>query len=582
MSDPPEHQNAAPDSTPPEPSRDVPTQVARPLPPRWTALRVLTFADLKVLWRSWLCRGFVIATALLTVLSLKGMEAEQKVASQMLEAVYVTYLLVWMHGVIFIAGAALSREQDCLNDAILSRGITRGEYISGKLLARSLAVLFMIGAVLVPCSFWAIRQDTLVRREGGYVAALAHNTRIEAWEPRKVFAGADGSIAELSVELGDSVRAGEVLALLDDRLLFDQLETERRAEDTARNEVANAQRRYEDAQRAVAHAEDAIARAERGLIAKDLLSRLEQADRETDLRARKRDLQQTHNQLRVAGDEIGTAERSVENAQARVREARKRLAQATVTAPISGYVTELPVQATQPVGYGTHLLTLAPLDEFQIQVPVYQFDDFKRLRTGLTAHIKIGATEYTGTIERLGATTQDDRWGRTSNFVIVRFQGDGTLGLLGQNADVRLVLPPPEEKITRVGAILDTLTGRGVDDLDSRTASVTTGWMFVALGKVLGCALLLVVLTILLLTLTRSTLVAVLVAVGLWHVSNLLFDFAGLPDLSYLEMVRSMDKVLGGVARVGQELSTLAWLGGISLAFALITQLLFISRDPPK
>jgi hypothetical protein len=67
------------------------TQVARPLPSRWTALRVLTFADLKVLWRSWLCRGFVIATALLTVLSLKGMEAEQKVASQMLEAVYVTY-----------------------------------------------------------------------------------------------------------------------------------------------------------------------------------------------------------------------------------------------------------------------------------------------------------------------------------------------------------------------------------------------------------------------------------------------------------------------------------------------------------
>jgi hypothetical protein len=42
------------------------------------------------------------------------------------------------------------------------------------------------------------------------------------------------------------------------------------------------------------------------------------------------------------------------------------------------------------------------------------------------------------------------------------------------------------------------------------------------------------------------------------------------------------DKVLGGVARIGQELSTLAWLGGISLAFALITQLLFISRDPPK
>ena len=58
-----------------------------------------------------------------TVLELKGMQAQQKAASQMLEAVYATYLLVWMHGVIFIAGAALSRESDCLNDAVLSRGV---------------------------------------------------------------------------------------------------------------------------------------------------------------------------------------------------------------------------------------------------------------------------------------------------------------------------------------------------------------------------------------------------------------------------------------------------------------------------
>jgi multidrug efflux pump subunit AcrA (membrane-fusion protein) len=545
-------------------------------------LRVLTVADLSVMSRSWLCRGFVLASALLSVLALKGMQAEQKVASQMLEAVYATYLLVWMHGVIFIAGAALSREQDCLNDAILSRGITRGEYITGKLIARSLAVFTMIGVILVPCSFWAIRQDTLVRREGGYVTALAHNTRVEAWDPRKIFAGADGSIAELSVELGDAVRAGEVLALLDDRLLFDQLETERRAEDTARNEVINAQRRHEDAQRAVAHAEDAIAGAERGLIAKDLLSRLEQADRETSLRARKRELQQAQNQLQMAGDAILVVERAVENAQARVREARKRLSQATVAAPISGYVIELPIQVSQPVGYGAHLLTLAPLDEFQIRVPIYDFDDFKRLTNGLSAFIKIGGTEFTGIIDRLGATTQDDRWGRTGNFVIVRFKGDGTLGLLGQNADVRLVLPPPEEKITRVGAILNTLTGSGVDDLESRTASVTTGWMLIAVGKVLGCAVMLVALTLLMLTLSRSTLVAVLVTIGLWHVSNLLFDFAGLPDLSYIEMVRTMDKVLGGIARPSHELITLSWLAGIILILSIVTQLLFIWRDPPK
>jgi len=77
-------------------------------------------ADLGAAAGSWLCRGFLMASALLSVLMLKGMEAEQKAANQMLEALYSSYLVLWAHAVIFIAGAALSREQDCLNDAILS------------------------------------------------------------------------------------------------------------------------------------------------------------------------------------------------------------------------------------------------------------------------------------------------------------------------------------------------------------------------------------------------------------------------------------------------------------------------------
>jgi multidrug efflux pump subunit AcrA (membrane-fusion protein) len=559
----------------------APRATRRP-PRRWQSVRVLTASDLQSMWHSWLCRGFFLVSAVLSILALKGMQAEQKVASQMLETVYVMYLLVWMHGVIFIAGGALTREQDCLNDAILSRGVTRGEYITGKLVARCFALLVMIGSVLLPASFWAMRQDQLLRKEGGYVTSHARNTKVEAWEPKKVFAGTDARVLEMSLKVGDAVRAGDVLATLDDRFLFDQLETERRGEENARNEVANARRRQEDAQRGVAQAEDALARAERALIGKDLLSRQEQVDRETDVRSRKRDLQNAGNQLRIAQDAITAAERQVENAQARVRDARKRLGYATVTAPISGFITEVQVQAAQHVGLAAHLFTLAPLDEFQLRVPIYSFDEFKRLKKGLTAYITIGSTEFTGVIDRLGATTQEDRWGRASNYAIVRFKGDGTLGLLGQNADVRLVLPPREEKANRMTALLNTLTGRGTDDVQSRTASVTTLWMLIGLGKVMGCAVLLVTWSLLLATLFRSALIAILGTIGLWHVSNLLFDFAGLPDLSYLEMVRTMDKVLGGVGSLTHELTGLGWLFGLATLAGLSTMALFIARDPPK
>jgi len=193
--------------------------------------------------RSWLCRGFFLASVVITVLELKGMQAGQKAASQMLEAVYATYLLVWMHGVIFIAGSALAREADCLNDAILSRGITRGEYIIGKLLARCLAIVFLIAGTLLPTSIWAIRQDKLVRTDEGYVTSAARNTKVEAWEPKKIFNEVGGTVKEMSLKVGDSVRTGDTLAVLDDRVVFDELETERRAEENARTEVINARRK---------------------------------------------------------------------------------------------------------------------------------------------------------------------------------------------------------------------------------------------------------------------------------------------------------------------------------------------------
>jgi multidrug resistance efflux pump len=562
---------------------DARNRSVQPRPPaRWQSLRILAEADLASMARSWLVRGFLLVSAILTVLELKGMQADRDPASQMLEVVYATYILIWMHGVVFIAGSALAREQECLSDAILSRGITRGEYMGSKILARCLATLLLLGVVLLPSSFWAIRNDKLVRTETGFLSAKADSVKVEAWEPKKVFTELEGPLLQMDKQLGDMVHAGDVLALIDDRKYYDDLESERRLEEDALNEVDNAHRRADNAQRAVALAEEALARAERSLVAKDLASKAEQADRAADLRIRKRELMNAENDQRVAQDAITKAERGVASARARLLDARKRLSRATITAPISGYLTEVLVQASQVVNVGTHLFTIAPLDQYQLRVPVYNFKEFKRLKEGLDAYITIQKTEYKGVVARLGAMTEADRWGRPSNYVVVRFRGDGSLGMLGLTADVRIVLPPSAKPINRATALLDTLTGHGKDDLESRTASVTVPWMLIALGKVLGCACFLVTLTLLLLVTFRNALIAILGTIGFWHVSNLIFDFAGLPALSYLEMVRTMDKVLGGIALPGDELTVLAWLAGLSIVLAAGTLALFIGQDPPQ
>jgi multidrug resistance efflux pump len=561
--------------------KDLRRAVRKRPPGRWHSIFILSQVDFSSMGRSWLVLGFLVVSSIITVLQLKGMQANNEVASQMLEAVYGMYILVWMHAIIFIAGGALAREQDCLGDAILSRGITRGEYIGAKLIARCLAVTLLVGVVLLPASFWAIRQDDLVRTETGFLSAKAQGIRIEAWEPKKVFTEMEGIILTLHKELGDSTQAGEVLALIDDRKYFDELEAERRAEQDALNEIDNSHRRAENARRLVAQAEEAIARAERGLLAMDLFSKLEQADRAADLRMRKRELNNAENEMHVAQDNILKAERAAETARARYLNARKRLTHATIVAPTSGYITELLVQASQSVNVGGHLLTVAPLDEYQLRVPIYKLKEFQRLKPGLDAFITIQGVEYKGAVDRLGPMTQADRWGRQSNYAIVRFRGDGTLGILGLNADVRIALPPSEKPVDRATALLNAFTGRGQDDLESRTASVTVPWMLTALAKVIFCACFLVAVSLCLAVVFRNSLVAILATIGFWHISNLLFDFAGLPELSYFEIVRTMDKVLRGIATPAEEFTTLAWFGGITAALAVVTIALFIRKDPP-
>ena len=559
-----------------------PVSAVRRIPSHWRSIWLFVRADLGSVARSWLCRGFLIVSVLLTVLVLKGMQAGQKNANEMLEAVYTTYLLIWMHAVIFIAGAALMREADCLNDAILSRGVTRGEYILGKLFSRSLAVLLMIGGILLPASLWAIRQDKLVRTDDGFVTSAARNTKVEAWDPKKVFAEVPGTVKEMTLKVGDFVHTGDVLARLDDRTIFDELENERRGEENARNDVLSARRKVEEARRNVAQAEDALEKAERSVIARDLLSKAEQADRQTEIRSRKRDSKNAESALRIAEDAVPTSERAVETALGKVKDVRRRLALATITAPVAGYVTEIQANPAQFVSVGVQLFTIAPLDEYQIRVPVYKFEEFKRLKTNLTAYIKIEQTEYKGSIERLGATTQPDRWNRDYNYAMVRFKGDGTLGLLGLPADVRLILPPPKQETNRLTAVMNAIKGHSAGDSVTKTASVTMGWMAIGLGKVIGSACLMVTLTLTALIVFRNALVAILGIVGLYHISNLLFDFVGLKDLSYLEMVATMDKVLGGIAKPADELTTLAWLFGLAAAFGVLAAALFVSRDPPK
>ncbi len=130
--------------------------------------------DASQLARSWLVRIWVAAlVAPAVLLVVVAFTNETEVASEVL-AFYMRFVLVLLSvfAVSFIAVAAVSGESDVIADSILSRSVTRTEYISAKIVARLGATLGVYFGVMVPVSYLVIRGATPDTSPGGVAVGL--------------------------------------------------------------------------------------------------------------------------------------------------------------------------------------------------------------------------------------------------------------------------------------------------------------------------------------------------------------------------------------------------------------------------
>jgi HlyD family secretion protein len=183
----------------------------------------------------------------------------------------------------------------------------------------------------------------------------------------------NGRIASLPVDLGDSVRAGQVLFTLDDKDL--QIErSQRQTEiDGARLQVERAQRNFRRSQELF----------EENLISLELFE-----DTRTEFELAKNALERAQKALQLVED---------------------RLSKTKVVAPFDCTVLTRPISVGQAVSgaggmnSGTEVLTIANLDEMIITAHINQAD-VTRLRPGQPVDVEVEAVpglKLVGTIERI-------------------------------------------------------------------------------------------------------------------------------------------------------------------------------------
>ncbi|WP_317201891.1 efflux RND transporter periplasmic adaptor subunit [Janthinobacterium sp.] len=322
---------------------------------------------------------------------------------------------------------------------------------------------------------------------GTLVRDAAVNGRVVAAVSPTLYAPAPATVT-LKAQAGDTVRKGDVLAVLESPELSEQLKREQSAVEQLEAEVAR-QRILAKKQKLLARRDADTADIERlaaqrtlerydsvaqvGVIAKIDYQRARDALRSAEVRSRHAELA-----AGLEGEDVALALRTraaqLQAQRLALANARRRVEELTVRAPVDGFIGTLSVANRAVVAANTALMTLVDLSqlELELEVPESYVAD---IGLGMRAEIEIGAIKTSG---RLAALSPEV----VKNQVLarVRFDGPQPAGLRqNQRVAARLLIDEkPAVLLLPRGPFVESGGGRHVyvlrDGVAVRTA-VTLG-----------------------------------------------------------------------------------------------------------
>jgi RND family efflux transporter MFP subunit len=251
-------------------------------------------------------------------------------------------------------------------------------------------VVFACGGKETETGMAAVDPVVTVGAENITVAQLAElrsgPTISGSLQPRteaRVRAEIAGPVEQTHAEEGQRVRAGALLARLDDTAVRDAYLSAKSAVRTAESALQNAQRNLERSSR--------LAKA----------GALPERDLETA-------------QLNATN-----AEGALADAQARLASAGKQLAQTTVRAPITGVISEREVDAGDVVTVGAELFRIVDLGSLRLEASVAA-SEIDRLKPGMPVEFGVSGYDrrFTGRIERINPTV-DPTTGQVRIYVTI-------------------------------------------------------------------------------------------------------------------------------------------------------------------
>lgn len=281
-----------------------------------------------------------------------------------------------------------------------------------------LIVLAIVAGILI----WAFQKKSEPPRvpftkavRQTVTSIVSTNGKIEPIEYADVRVEAAGIVRELLVHLGDTVRAGQLIARLSQSGLSEDLQAAEARAAQARAELSTLKSGGQSSAQAeiqgtLARLQEQRAGAQRNLESLERLATLNAATRYevdqarqsvTDLDTQIQALNARKGAL-VGKNDVEAAEQRVREAEANVRLSQSHLGETGVHAPIAGIVYDLPARQGAYLNVGEAVASIGKLDPVRVRVYVDE-PELGRVAVGEPVRITWDALpgkEWTGAVER--------------------------------------------------------------------------------------------------------------------------------------------------------------------------------------
>ena len=217
----------------------------------------------------------------------------------------------------------------------------------------------------------------------------------------KISSDVSGEIVELSVEEGDSVVTGQLLAKIDPDAYQSQVERGRAQVNSSKAQLANARSQVENLQaqkeQIMAQLNEAEKRHKRNIQLKDqgVISDADFETSQSNLEALQANMRSAEASIKAAEESVSASSFSVQSAEATLSELQTSLRRTTIYAPMDGIISRLNVEAGERVVgtiqmAGTEMMRVANLNAMEVRVEVSE-TDIPRVTIGDTVSIEVDA-----------------------------------------------------------------------------------------------------------------------------------------------------------------------------------------------